>query len=231
MNETLWYGDGYYNSFHKAWSDPQGQRWLFLAFIVAMIPLSLAAIGPLIGHAWIGHGFYKIALLSIPFAFGLRFTLPRGFNRAQITAGVISGFILGASALTLLFVLMPLVSSPAEIRASLDARYHYTPLTAVSAALFIMTFNALLEEWFYRGFLNRLAGPILASFVFGLQHTIVLWGLAGSGVAILAGLIVVPAGVIWSLIAPEGKIFIPFISHAITDLFLVGGGLFLLGYL
>lgn len=196
----------------------------------AILVLLMAGLGGLFGHAWLGHGLYKLALLGIPFAYGARVSRPTLPGSRSLAIAASSGLVIGAAALGLLHLIPPAIADPAGIRANLDARYGYTLATVILASLLISTANALLEEWFYRGFLNRALGAPAASFVFGLQHTAVLAGIAGIGPALLAGIAVVPAGLFWSAISPRGEITLPFVSHVFTDLVLLGGGLFLLGY-
>lgn len=204
-----------------------------MRYCVAFIPCLLAFAGPLIGYGWVGHGLYKIALFSIPLYFGLRPRRIPSINPRDRVAAILSGIILGGVAFGLLYTIMPLLIDPIEVRRGFDSRYGYTPTTAIIAAILIMSINALLEEWFYRGFLDDHAGVPVSVLAFGAQHMIVLGGLVGFWPAVLAGAAVMPAGAIWTWIARRSgsKIFLPWISHMLTDVVLLGGGLWMLGYL
>ena len=93
------------------------------------------------------------------------------------------------------------------------------------------TMNALLEEWFYRGFLDARLGPVAASMNFGAQHAIVLSGLSCPLPALLAGVACVPASLVWSTLARRtGGILVPFLSHMTADLVLFAAGLRILGW-
>lgn len=200
-----------------------------MKIVIAAAPALVALLGTFIGHGWMGHGLYKILLLGIPFYFGARMSWPR---RGSIRDAVLSGIALGALAFGLLYFILPLLVDVASVRAGFDARYHYTPTTAVIAAVLIMSINALLEEWFYRGFLDGYSGVALSVFFFGAQHAVVLAGIAGLVPGIIAGVAVMPAGLLWTWLARRSNgIFIPFISHALTDVILLTGGLWMLGYL
>jgi len=196
---------------------------------VAAAPAIVAFLGTLIGHGWIGHGLYKLLLFGIPFFYGAKMAWP---NRRNICEAVISGLALGTLAFGLLYLVLPLLVDVASVREGFDARYHYTPTTAIIAAILIMSINALLEEWFYRGFLDNYAGVPLSVFFFGLQHAIVLAGIAGPVPGVIAGVAVMPAGLLWTWLARRSNgIFTPFISHALTDVILLTGGLWMLGYI
>lgn len=200
-------------------------------FAVALAPLALAALGPLIGHAWLGHGLYKLALLALPFACGCRAAWPARPTGRQVALAVTSGAMLGLIAFCLIAGIVPRFISFSELRANFDARYGYTPLTAGIAALAIASLNALLEEWFYRGFLDRQLGAPLSALVFSLQHVIVLIGLGGPAASVAAGIAVYPAALIWTYVTKQGGISMAFLSHAITDAVFLAGGFYLLGYI
>lgn len=198
---------------------------------VALAPLALAALGPVIGHAWLGHGLYKLALLALPFLCGCRAAWPARPTSRQLALALTSGAMLGLVAFCLIAAIVPHFLPFSELRANFDARYHYTPLTAGIAALAIALLNSLLEEWFYRGFLDRQITPPLSALVFSLQHVIVLIGLGGPAAAVGAGIAVYPAALIWTYVRNQGGISMAFLSHAITDAVFLAGGFYLLGYI
>lgn len=197
----------------------------------ALVVLGLASMGHWIGHGWLGHGLYKVGLLAVPLLAGVRFSRPLRPSGRSVLGGVGLGLLLGAAAAGLVASLLPRFVDPSALRASFDARYGTTPATVLVAALAVATMNALLEEWFYRGFLDARIGASFASFIFGVQHAIVLSGLAGPLPAFLAGALCVPAGLVWSSLARRtGGILVPFLSHMAADLVLFAAGLRILGW-
>ncbi|MEK8022662.1 MAG: CPBP family glutamic-type intramembrane protease [Candidatus Hydrogenedentota bacterium] len=198
--------------------------------LAAFVPLLLAAAGTMIEHGWLGHGLYKLGLLFVPLLFGMRFAFPQRMKKESATVALSTGLLLGLAAWLLIELILPRVADPRTIRAAFDARYHYTPSSAIAAACLIATANAVLEEWFYRGFLDDAGGKILSLFCFSLQHFIVFRGLAGTGPAFIAALAVVPAGWIWSRIRTRHGLAAASLSHIVTDAVLLVGGLRLLGY-
>ncbi|RMH58532.1 MAG: hypothetical protein D6679_04900 [Candidatus Hydrogenedentota bacterium] len=199
-------------------------------YFIAAVPLLLAAAGPFLGHGWLGFGLYKIALLLLPFLYGKKLRPPRPPKRPETLPAILSGLVLGGVAFGLVWLFLPLFIAPGELRHAFDVRYGYSPATAAAAALLIATANALLEEWFYRGFLDEQIGPPASAFCFALQHVIVLAGLGSVSAALCTGAAVYPAGLVWSFLSRGGRIQEPFLSHVAADLVLLGGGLFFLGY-
>lgn len=207
-----------------------GRRARGIAF--ASVPLALAAAGPLFAGGWFGHGLYKIALLALPFVAPRRGAWRLSGGIRASTFGAVTGIVLGAAGLALLAVLLPAFAPPEEIRANLDARYGYDSAGEVLVAVgLLMTANAALEEWFYRGFLDRKAGVFPSALTFGMQHTIVLSGVAGLAPALLAGGGTFLAGLVFSFHAARGGLLPAFASHMAADAVLLVGGMFVLGYL
>lgn len=206
----------------------RGREWVAAS---TLTPLILALAGLWIGHGWIGHGLYKFALLALPFVFGMRVALPTKPRPRDLALAIGSGCLLGAVAAALIVAVLPRVADPAALRAAFDARYGYTPASAIAVCVLLACVNSLLEEWFYRGFLDPRLGPLATSIVFGLQHVIVLGGIAGLMPALAAGAACAAAGLVWSLLAWRGGIVLSFLSHALTDMILLAAGLRLLGYL
>lgn len=194
--------------------------------------LLLVVAGPFFSDGWPGHGLYKAALLLLPFAAGYR---PRRVGRsalAESLRGAATGLALGALGWGLLSLLLPYFIEPAALCARFDARYHYDSAGKVVLVVgCLMTANAALEEWFYRGFLDAEVGPAVSAVFFGAQHALVLWGLAGPVPALLAGVATGVAGRLFSFHAARGGLAAAFVCHAAADAVLLGGGLFTLGYL
>lgn len=198
--------------------------------LAALAPSLLAAIGGAIGHGWIGYGFYKIALLILPFAFGAGLFPLRGVTRESARDAIAAGLLLGAAGSVLLWTLLPRLVDPLAVRAAFDVRYRYTPGTAIAAAILIATFNAALEEWFYRGFLDAAGGRGLSLAAFALQHFVIFRGLAGDRPALLVAGAVVVAGATWSHVNRRHGLGAAIASHVLTDALLLVTGLSLLGY-
>ncbi len=207
------------------------KRSVLSRITIALAPLVLAALGPLVGHAWLGHGLYKLALVGLPFLCGRRFVRPAAPSFRALLESAAVGAALGGVAYLLCATLLPSLVDLTALRKAFDARYGYTPATAILASLLIIAVNSLIEEWFYRGLLDDLVPSPLASLVFSLQHVIVLGGLAGWAPAALAGVAVYPAGLAWTWIYRRHGLGAAWLSHALADLALLGGGLYLLGYL
>jgi len=200
-------------------------------FFAALLLLAFAVSGHFLEHGWLGRGLYKFVMIFFPLAAGIELKRQFKIDRRGLIIAIASGIFLGAIAGTLIYFLLPHFANLSELKNGFDSRYHYTTCTVIIASLLIAGSNSFLEEFFYRGFLDDRAGIPVSAFIFALQHVVVLWGLAGSLTVILAGLIVFPAGILWSLVRLRCGLISAWISHLLTDIFLLGIGLLLLGYI
>lgn len=195
-----------------------------------LIPLILAALSPVFGYGWLGHGVYKLALLGLPFSGGRSALCIGAMNSVVLARAVAVGAALGSAGLGLAWACAGTLWEPTVMREALDTRFSYTPAAAVIAALFIATLNAVLEEWFYRGWLDHRSGVFISAMTFAAQHVIVLAPLVGSAPALCAGLAVVPAALAWSWLSRRDGWALAVVSHVVADIVLFSGGLRLLGY-
>lgn len=194
-----------------------------------VLSLALAALSPVLGAGWLGHGLYKMVLLGFPFAGG-RGPAWRSSVASAAVPALLLGTALGGLGLGIAAATAGLAWDPAAFRSALEARFHYTPVALAAAALAIATVNALLEEWFYRAWLDERVGMAASGGVFAVQHVLVLAPLAGMPAAFAAGAAVLPAALAWSLLARRHGWGAAVISHVAADLVLFAGGLHLMGF-
>ncbi len=198
--------------------------------VAILVPLALAALAPFLGFGWLGHGVYKLALLGFPLTGG-RLAVwvgSPGIGAMARATGI--GLALGGAGLGIAWASAGSFWEPTVMRHALDARFSYTPAAAITAAILIATLNAVLEEWFYRGWLDARAGLVTGALTFAAQHVLVLAPLVGLVGALGAGLAVVPAALAWSWLTGRDGWGLAAVSHIAADLVLFAGGLALLGY-
>ena len=203
-----------------------------------------------------GYGLqsiYKLVQLAVPCwwrysrqsARGVRVLWPtderlpsgRTLGLAVLVAAALSGSAIAAAT----WILPRLQIEPEKIRAGLDARFPIGSIGAILIVVFLSLVNSALEELHFRAWLDRElslrwgspAGWSISASAFGAMHVLIFMGMRD--LPILA-LVLVPAALIiagaaWSwLLRRPGGIHAAWLSHAITDVLLLGWGLHWLGY-
>jgi uncharacterized protein len=186
------------------------------------------------------YGAVKVYMILVPlWVLGLRFRVLFSLSWSDLRLGLLYGACGGCMIfLTYLFLkdsYLPRDTSRLLVEKLKDFQID-TGLQYLFLAVFISLFNSFLEELFFRGFLfgelKRLIGQLISSIVtsaaFMIHHVFVLnkylpnhfWDLV-----IPFSLAVFVAGLTWcTLFQRTGKLTIPWISHLVVDLVILGVG-------
>lgn len=159
----------------------------------------------------------------------------------RIATGI--GIVLSLSAITSIYVLGPYLHiNPNIIRESFDERFTVGPIGAISVALFLATANAALEELHFRHWMNGelikymkpMYGALISSTLFAGMHFLIFAGLDAipSLLIYLAIIGLFIAGMLWSFLTRlPGGIHAAWWSHCLTNIILMGWGLYWLNYM
>ena len=111
------------------------------------------------------------------------------------------------------------------------------PLNYVLFSLFLSLFHSLIEEYYWRWFVFKglqlkftwLSAAIVGSAAFASHHYLVLSQFFHIGLTILFGTLVGLAGFFWCFLYKKtGSLLGPWLSHALTDIVVMGIGYILL---
>lgn len=204
---------------------------MLLPLIGALIYFVLCA-----GQAFTPYvcGSIKLALLALPFVVAWRWGRS-GFRSSftsqrlqMIAEGVVSGVVMSAGLLWLMLVpgigvmkaAAPQVVATARTFGAADLQ-GFLILATVMCIL-----HALYEEWYWRWFIfgqlsRRMPlwiAHLAAGLAFAANHVVSGWVYAGPRVGIIVGLVVMVAGVCWTLLyRRHGSVLGVWVSHMICD--------------
>lgn len=225
-------------------------RAILLILFLALLPFGAKALVLWSGSTgYLLQSLYKPLQLLTPFVWrwvtqkSLTGPLREKPSIGTLLIAILFALLASGIAIGLLLIVAPLLAlDPLVIRAGLDQRFSVSPLGAVGVVLFLSTANALLEEWHFRLWLDRVLseklgkflGITLSALAFGVMHVFIFAGtvdvptfvlvLMAGGIAIM--------GAVWSLILRRtGGFYGAWLSHALTDAMLLGWGLTWLEYL
>ena len=225
-------------------------RTLGLLLIVACVP-SIGALSALwIWPGTLGGALYavcKIVLYGVPTIVAFQtvrrakpFTgFLRGFKRAPVSFGVLSGLFIGGFILGLWYWVL---SGNVDLARLLDVVRENgldQPVKYWLFAAWLCIGNSLLEEFAFRWFIDsRLRilglGPVVAmpisAVIFTMHHVIVLSAFFGPLIVVLGSAGVFMGGLIWSFSLMRWGTLVPgWISHALVDLAIIIIGASILG--
>lgn len=151
-----------------------------------------------------------------------------GFGVAAISGGVICAMIGGAYALWGSALIDPEVFRPRLVEFGLG-----NPWVYLGGAIYWVTVNSVLEEYFYRWFIYRQCEALMvkwmaivaAGLIFMAHHTIAMSSYFDWPLVVLGSLGVFIGGVTWSwMYGKYRSVWVPYLSHAMVDvaIFAVG---------
>lgn len=216
----------------------------------APLILALAALPFIAKAATLGatgyllQSLYKVLQLAAPLIwYRGNWKINAGKPAAKLLAlGALISVAFSGIAILLITALLPLFHvDPSIIRAGMDVKFAVGPLGAVIVIVFLAIINSALEEWHFRWWLDRelskrwgnAAGIVISALAFGIMHSFIFFGVPGIPFFVIAlaacGIAVI--GVVWSLLLRKpGGLFAAWLSHGLTDILLLGWGLWWLGY-
>lgn len=229
-----------------------GPTWLLLllAFLPFVLKIATIWFGP---NSYLFQSSYKFAQLAGPIYWRRKYLQLRGWKScwplddAWPTArmwlwGALAAIALAVSAILAVLILAPWLEIDAsKLRLLFDRRFDVTPIRAALIVVYLFTINAALEEFHFRVWLDKQlsirfgdwAGIAGSSLAFGAMHTLIFAGMEGvSGLAVaLVCVALTIAGISWSILMRQTSgIYVPWLSHGLTDSILLTWGLFWLGY-
>ena len=162
-----------------------------------LLPYITIGIGIFVFHsAWLAILSYHVGMIAISFLAKKRIPPVRLFKSLNHKTPIIMA-VVGACGGILLYVLWPFLAAPGDIGAYMRS----IGLTEQTLPLFIVyfvLFNALLEEYFWRGVLaNDSTGLTMNDLFFSGYHLLVLAGGAGAVWLLAIFLIMSLAGWSW----------------------------------
>jgi|GEM_PF-5490169 len=159
-----------------------------------------------------------------------------------LAVSIASGTAFGLSAIIAASSLAPAFGmDPETLRAGFDNTFKVDGVWALAVVVFLSFANSAIEELHFRIWLDgetskrwgNAAGIAVSACAFGAMHGFILLGFPT--MPIVLGLLItcclIFAGVCWSLMVRHpGGIYAAWISHGLTNVLLLGWGLFWLGY-
>jgi membrane protease YdiL (CAAX protease family) len=200
-----------------------------LAIIGALIP----SVATVIGIHWLGSGWATILIYHVGAA-ALLAARRREWELASITRGWRRRMGLGLSALcacagAAIVILWPFLRFPGGELADSLAAVGLRGSAWVGFVVYYSTLHPVLEELFWRGWLNGPAAaadhprahrrPHPCDLLFGLYHLLVLIAFVQWPWAVLTGVILTGMAWTWRAVTrATGGLAIPVVTHAVADL-------------
>ncbi len=229
---------------------PQRRPTLLWVLALAVIPFALRFISYYgLGANYAAQSLYKLGQLFVPVLWRRHVENRRGWacwwfveeplptKRVGSIAVTLAAVMVAIPALTIPMLAHWFHIDPLAVRAHLSAKFSLTPALALPTVAFLSTLNAGLEEFHFRGWLDRqlsircgaIAGSLGSASAFALMHLFIFAGVPGAKPTAQLGVFVVlfGAGLMWSWLARQpGGIHAAWLSHGLTDAGLLTWGLF-----
>lgn len=223
---------------------------LLWVLALAAVPFALKFLSHYgLGANYVAQSLYKLGQLFVPVLWRRRVEGRRGWacwwyveeplptRRVGSIAVALAVVMVALPALAIPLLAQKFNVDPLAVRAHLSAKFSLTPALAVPAVVFLSTLNAGLEEFHFRGWLDRqlsmrcgaLVGALGSAAAFALMHLFIFAGVPDAKPAAQVGVFVVlfGAGLIWSWLARRpGGIHAAWLAHGLTDAGLLTWGLF-----